>query len=50
MVYAKNGWREEMDFKLPKGGESLVSLLAKAKVNELLNVERPNVCKRGLFR
>jgi hypothetical protein len=43
-------YREEMDLKLHKGLDPLMSLFDKAKVNELLNINRLNTCKRGLFR
>jgi len=43
-------YKEEMELKLRKGLDPLLSLFEKAKVTELLNVNRPNTCKkRGLF-
>lgn len=43
-------YKEEMNLKLQKGLDPLLSLLDKAKVNELLDINRPNTCKRGFFR
>jgi len=40
-------YREEMEFKLKRGFDSLVELLDKNKVTELLDVGRRNVCKKG---
>lgn len=39
-------YREEMDFKLNKGTEALVERFAKKGVSELLDLNRPNVCKK----
>lgn len=43
-------YKEEMNLKLQKGLDPLLSLLDEAKVNELLNINRPNTCKKELFR
>jgi hypothetical protein len=40
-------YREEMEFKLQQGLEPLIERLDKAGVNELLNIRRKNVCRRG---
>jgi hypothetical protein len=40
-------YREEMDFKLRKGTDALIERLVKAGVDEVLDVKRKNVCKRG---
>jgi hypothetical protein len=40
-------YREEMKFKLEKGLDPLIDKFDKAKLNELLNVKRVNVCKTG---
>jgi hypothetical protein len=44
-------FNEEMDYKLKHGADSLSAKLAKAGVNEIINIERKNLCKRifGLF-
>lgn len=41
---------EETNFKLSKGTEALYERLARHEVNELMDVNRRNVCRRGLFR
>jgi len=43
-------YKEEMDLKLAKGLDPLLSLFEKARISELLTVNRPNTCKRGFFR
>lgn len=45
-------YKEEMEFKLAKGADALFERLDKQDVTELLDIHRPNVCKRsfGLFR
>ena len=43
-------YKEEMNLKLQKGLDPLLSLFEKAKVSELLDINRPNTCKHGLFR
>jgi hypothetical protein len=40
-------YREEMEFKLAEGYDSLLELLEPAGVTELLDVRRANVCKKG---
>jgi hypothetical protein len=42
-------YREEMDFKLSRGADSLFELLGRADVSELLNLNRTNVCRRKRF-
>lgn len=39
-------YREEMDFKLSKGTDALVDRLGQQGVTELLDVNRPNTCKK----
>jgi hypothetical protein len=40
-------YAEEMDYKLKNGGEALFDLFDKHGINELLNVDRRNLCKKG---
>lgn len=40
-------YREEMEFKLQQGLDPLIDRLDKQGVNELLNIRRKNVCRRG---
>jgi hypothetical protein len=44
-------YREEMEFKLRKGARPLVERLVRNGVNEIVNLNRQNVCKKrfGLF-
>ena len=42
-------YEEEVDFKLKRGSTPLIERLANEGVNELLIVNRKNVCKRGLW-
>ena len=42
-------YKEEMDFKLDKGLDPLIDKLDKANVTELLDILRPNVCKRSFL-
>ena len=42
-------YKEEMDLKLRKGLDPLLSKFEKAQVSELLDINRPNTVKRGLF-
>ncbi len=42
-------YKEEMDLKLRKGLDPLLSKFEKARVSEFLDINRPNTCKRGLF-
>jgi hypothetical protein len=39
-------YREEMEFKLEKGTDALVERFIEHQVTELLDVNRPNVCRR----
>jgi hypothetical protein len=39
-------YKEEMDFKLEKGTDALVERFIEHQVTELLNPNRPNVCKK----
>lgn len=39
-------YQDEMEFKLKVGSDELVDRLDEARVTELLDVERPSVCKR----
>jgi hypothetical protein len=39
-------YREEMDLKLQQGTDPLIDKLAKAGITELLDANRPNVCKK----
>ena len=44
-------YKEEMEFKLRKGARPLIERLVRNKVNEIVNLNRQNVCKKrfGLF-
>ena len=44
-------YQEEMELKLKRGADPLMRRLEQARVTELLDIQRPNVCKRrfGLF-
>jgi hypothetical protein len=44
-------YQEEMEFKLRKGARPLIERLVRNKVNEIVNLDRQNVCKKrfGLF-
>jgi hypothetical protein len=44
-------YREEMDFKLARGREALWERFARHGVTELIDVGRPNVCRKrfGIF-
>lgn len=44
-------YKEELDFKLKKGAKPLIERLLRNKVNEVINVNRENVCKKrfGIF-
>jgi hypothetical protein len=39
-------YQEEIDLKLSQGTEPLVEKFAQAKVSELLDIRRVNVCKK----
>jgi hypothetical protein len=40
-------YAEEIDFKLQKGTDGLFDLLDKNRVTPLINIDRPNVCKKS---
>ncbi|MFF2888014.1 suppressor of fused domain protein [Paenibacillus sp. NPDC057967] len=42
-------YKEEMDFKLKHGAEELFQKLDEARINEFLQVQRKNVCKKSWF-
>jgi Suppressor of fused protein (SUFU) len=44
-------YREEMEFKLKHGGERLYERFDQAGINELLDINRKNVCRKrfGIF-
>ena len=43
-------YKEEMNFKLTSGVEPLYSLFEKNRITELLDINRKNVCRKGLFQ
>ncbi|MFA5856509.1 MAG: suppressor of fused domain protein [Candidatus Pacearchaeota archaeon] len=42
-------YKEEMDYKLEKGYEELMNRFEKNNVSNVVDINRKNLCKRGLF-
>jgi hypothetical protein len=40
-------YSQEMDFKVKQGADPLIDKLGEREINELLDIKRKNVCKRG---
>jgi len=43
-------YREETDYKLKAGSDALIDRLDKAGVTDIIDPQRPNVCRPGLGR
>ncbi|MNI85549.1 Suppressor of fused protein (SUFU) [compost metagenome] len=39
-------YKEEMDYKLEEGTDALLDLFDEYGISELVDIDRPNVCKR----